>query len=192
MKEEITIFKKKNLGKVRIAGDYENPLFSLNDICKCLGLADINQSRRSILQEFEEVTLNVTHFKTKGGIQKLVMITEPQLYFLIMRSDKPKAKMFRQWVINEVLPAIRKQGKYELQHNQALENQAAKYSIPKLSKYKQEIIKTITNMEEKFECNCNELIEYEIIESFKDNHFEVIKKVQINTLNLKDNNEKTI
>lgn len=185
MKEELMIFKKKNLGKVRIAGDYENPLFSLNDVCKSLNILDSRQVRESIEREFEGVTFNVTPFKTKGGIQKLVMITEPQLYFLIMRSDKPKAKMFRQWVINEVLPAIRKQGKYELQHNQALENQAAKYNIPKLSKYKQEIIRTITNMETKFECDCNELVEYEITESFKDNKFEVVKKVQINTLNFK-------
>lgn len=29
-----------------------------------------------------------------------------------MRSDKPKAKLFRQWVINEVLPSIRKTGGY--------------------------------------------------------------------------------
>lgn len=185
MKEEIEIFKKKNLGKVRVLGDYENPLFSLNDICRILDLSNINNAKTSLEREFEGVTLNVTPFKTKGGIQKLVMITEPQLYFLIMRSDKPKAKMFRQWVINEVLPAIRKQGKYELQHNQALENQAAKYNIPKLSKYKQEIIRTITNMETKFECDCNELVEYEITESFKDNKFEVVKKVQINTLNFK-------
>ena len=40
------------------------------------------------------------------------MITEPQLYFVLMRSDKPKAKPFRQWVVNEVLPSIRKQGYY--------------------------------------------------------------------------------
>lgn len=29
-----------------------------------------------------------------------------------MRSDKPKAKPFRQWVVNEVLPSIRKNGYY--------------------------------------------------------------------------------
>lgn len=42
------------------------------------------------------------------------MITEPQLYFVLMRSDKPKAREFRQWVINEVLPSIRKSGSYKV------------------------------------------------------------------------------
>ena len=47
------------------------------------------------------------------------MITEPQLYFVLMRSDKPKAKPFRQWVVSEVLPSIRRHGFYakEAQEN---------------------------------------------------------------------------
>ena len=52
------------------------------------------------------------------------MITEPQLYFVLMRSDKPKAKPFRQWVVGEVLPSIRKHGFYarETQENIAQRN----------------------------------------------------------------------
>ena len=40
------------------------------------------------------------------------MITEPQLYFVLMRSDKPNAKPFRMFVNKEVLPSIRKTGSY--------------------------------------------------------------------------------
>ncbi|ENY8287807.1 hypothetical protein ACF10F_001720 [Campylobacter coli] len=39
-----------------------------------------------------------------------------------MRSDKPKAKPFRQWVIKEVLPSIRKQGYYSFDNTPKLEN----------------------------------------------------------------------
>lgn len=49
-----------------------------------------------------------------GRTQKAIFITEPQLYFVLMRSDKPKAKHFRQWVINEVLPSVRRTGSYTI------------------------------------------------------------------------------
>jgi hypothetical protein len=42
------------------------------------------------------------------------MINEPGLYSLIIRSHKPEAKKFKRWITHEVLPAIRKTGKYEI------------------------------------------------------------------------------
>lgn len=42
-------------------------------------------------------------------------ISESGLYKLIMRSDKPQARAFQEWVTREVLPAIRKTGGYVLQ-----------------------------------------------------------------------------
>lgn len=38
------------------------------------------------------------------------VISESGLYKLILRSDKPEAKRFRDWVTRDVLPAIRKDG----------------------------------------------------------------------------------
>ena len=64
--------------------------------------------------EFELPLLNRASFDSGYGVKEFTMITEPQLYFVLMRSDKPKAKPFRQWVINEVLPQIRKQGEIVL------------------------------------------------------------------------------
>lgn len=40
------------------------------------------------------------------------MITEPQLYFVMMRSNSKVAREFRQWICNEVLPSIRQTGTY--------------------------------------------------------------------------------
>jgi hypothetical protein len=51
---------------------------------------------------------------TDGGLQKLNFISEPNLYRVIFRSDKPEAVKFQDWVFNEVLPTLRKEGKYEL------------------------------------------------------------------------------
>jgi prophage antirepressor-like protein len=39
-----------------------------------------------------------------------VLISESGLYKLILRSDKPQAKPFQDWVTQVVLPAIRKDG----------------------------------------------------------------------------------
>ena len=81
-------------------------------MCKILEIQDTYKVKESVLKEFELSTLEVGSFDTGFGIKEVNMITEPQLYFILMRSDKPKAKPFRQWVANEVLPSIRKQGHY--------------------------------------------------------------------------------
>lgn len=40
------------------------------------------------------------------------VVSESGLYKLVLRSDKPDAKPFQDWVTQEVLPAIRKDGAY--------------------------------------------------------------------------------
>lgn len=89
-------------------------LFCLKDVCSTLQLSNINHVINQLKEEFEGVTLNVTPFKTRGGIQNVTFITEPQLYFVMMRSRAKIAREFRQWICNEVLPSIRKTGGYTL------------------------------------------------------------------------------
>lgn len=121
MNNNIQVFQKQELGQVRVAGDKNNPLFCLKDVCDILGHTNSRKAKEVIENEFEGgVTQSyigvVTGKKADGtdAIQQVPMtfITEPQLYFLLMRSDLPKAKPFRQWVVNEVLPQIRKTGSY--------------------------------------------------------------------------------
>jgi prophage antirepressor-like protein len=40
------------------------------------------------------------------------LISESGLYKLVLRSDKPEAKAFQDWVTRTVLPAVRKDGAY--------------------------------------------------------------------------------
>ncbi len=49
-----------------------------------------------------------------GREQNTTFITEPQLYFVMMRSRTKIARQFRQWIVKEVLPALRKHGHYEV------------------------------------------------------------------------------
>lgn len=115
---QLQVFQHKELGNVRVIGDNENPLFCLSDVCKVLELESVNKVANAIKAEFDGGELDSAPLQTKGGMQQATFITEPQLYFILMRSDKPKAKPFRQWVTSEVLPALRKNGIYSMQsHN---------------------------------------------------------------------------
>ncbi len=116
MAQEVQLFQKENLGMVRILGDKEKPLFCLKDVCEILGITNNSDVKVSIIKEFgDDLDLIYPITDSLGRQQKATFITEPQLYFILMRSDKPKAKPFRQWVISEVLPAIRKTGSYSIQ-----------------------------------------------------------------------------
>lgn len=87
-------------------------LFCLADVCKSLNLQNPTHAVDQIKKEFELPTLNVASFDTGYGVKEFTMITEPQLYFVMMRSNSKIAHEFRQWICNEVLPSIRKNGSY--------------------------------------------------------------------------------
>lgn len=87
-------------------------LFCLADVCKSLNLQNPTHAVDQIKKEFELPTLNVASFDTGYGVKEFTMITEPQLYFVMMRSNSKIAREFRQWICNEVLPEIRKRGTY--------------------------------------------------------------------------------
>lgn len=106
-------FNNSALGRCRVIGNHDNPLFCLKDVCDALEITTPTKVKDSIENEFGNGVYQ-THpiVDNLGRTQEATFITEPQLYFVLMRSDKPKAKPFRQWVINEVLPSIRKTGGY--------------------------------------------------------------------------------
>lgn len=87
-------------------------LFCLADVCKSLNLQNPTHAVDQIKKEFELPTLNVASFDTGYGVKEFTMITEPQLYFVMMRSNSKVAREFRQWICNEVLPSIRAHGAY--------------------------------------------------------------------------------
>lgn len=51
-----------------------------------------------------------------GRHQEAIFVNEQNLYKVIMRSDKPQAEPFQDWVCGEVLPSIRKTGSYSIQN----------------------------------------------------------------------------
>lgn len=109
----LEIFKKDDF-EIRVAVDEKNePLFCLNDVCKVLELTNASVVKNAIVSEFDDgLSLTYPIVDSLGREQNATFITEPQLYFVLMRSDKPNAKNFRKWVNVDVLPAIRKHGGY--------------------------------------------------------------------------------
>ena len=87
-------------------------LFCLADVCTSLNLTTPAKTANQIKEEFELGELNSCSFDTGYGVKEFTMITEPQLYFVMMRSNSKIAREFRQWICNEVLPSIRAQGAY--------------------------------------------------------------------------------
>lgn len=104
---EIQLFKNDRFGEVRVAGTSEEPLFCLADICRILDL-QVGATKNRL----NEKGVSLINTPTNGGNQQLVYISEQNLYKVIMRSDKPQAEPFQDWVCGEVLPSIRKSGGY--------------------------------------------------------------------------------
>lgn len=96
---------------VRIQMIANEPWFCLKDVCEVLDIKNASQ----LAAQLDEKGICKTYTPTKGGKQQLVYVNEPNLYRVIFRSNKAEAKQFQDWVFNEVLPTIRKTGRYEKQ-----------------------------------------------------------------------------
>lgn len=89
------------------------PWFFASDLSAPLGYSRI----RDALRMLDDDEKDVHSVDTNGGKQEVSIVSESGLYALILKSRRPEAKRFRKWVTSEVLPAIRKSGKYECPAN---------------------------------------------------------------------------
>lgn len=95
---------------VRTLGTPETPLFVTIDVCYALGY---KRHRDAVAQHVDPEDLIKAEVETKGGIQTVNCVNESGLYALIFGSKLESAKRFKKWVTSEVLPAIRRTGRYE-------------------------------------------------------------------------------
>ncbi|OBX79240.1 P22AR C-terminal domain-containing protein [Haemophilus aegyptius] len=108
-------FSFKN-SPVRIITDPSNEYwFSGNDVCEILGYAN---PRDAISKHCKVAGVAKRYISYPSGKKEATFINEPNLYRLIIKSRKPEAESFEAWVFEEVLPQIRKTGKYQLQPQQ--------------------------------------------------------------------------
>lgn len=103
-----------NFGKqqVRTLLIDDQPWFVATDVASALLYAEAKDMTRNL--DDDEKGRQIV--PTPGGDQELLVINESGLYSAILRSRKAEAKRFKKWVTAEVLPAIRKHGRYEDRH----------------------------------------------------------------------------
>ena len=83
------------------------------EVCNVLGLKVKNSVRYLDDDEKREIFIRRLQDRGHGGdTGKRIIINEPGLFSLILRSRKPEAERFKRWVTHEVLPSIRKTGHY--------------------------------------------------------------------------------
>jgi prophage antirepressor-like protein len=94
---------------VRVLDRNGEPWWIASDVTAILEFRMASDATRS-LDEDEKGYADV---RTPGGMQNVVIVNESGVYTLIFRSKAEKARDFRRWVTHEVLPAIRRTGRYE-------------------------------------------------------------------------------
>lgn len=100
---ELQIFNNEEFGEIRMTEINGKPYFVATDVATALGYTN---PRKAISDHCKGVTKRDT--PTSSGVQQMSYINEGDLYRLIMKSKLPSAEKFEKWVMEEVLPSIRK------------------------------------------------------------------------------------
>lgn len=107
--QELQIFNNEEFGQVRTVEIDGKIYFVGLDIARALGYSNPS---KAVIQHCKGVTK--LGIPSKGGQQETNCIPEGDLYRLITHSELPSAERFESWVFDEVLPALRKTGSYEM------------------------------------------------------------------------------
>ena len=117
------IFKNAEFGQIRTCMVDGETYFVGKDVASALGYTNTNQA---LIKHIDEEDKQTSRFEMGGQKYSMTVINESGLYSLILSSKLESAKRFKRWVTSEVLPAIRQNGRYELQQqNRALESRNA-------------------------------------------------------------------
>jgi prophage antirepressor-like protein len=121
---ENVIFKCEltNGKDLRVFGTYDYPWFVAKDIASMLEYKDTKKAVEDNVDLEDKMRFsNVKDFERGVSSPSLklhpdtVLINESGLYSLILRSNLEKAKYFKRWITQEVIPSIRKYGEYTKQ-----------------------------------------------------------------------------
>ena len=98
--------------QIRTVGTCKEPLFVVKDIAEILEL----DNYRNVISKMEDYMKGVQKLDTIKGLQEMQVINESGLYYMLMRSNKPNAKLFQKVVYQDILPSIRKTGSFTLEN----------------------------------------------------------------------------
>lgn len=106
----LQIFNSPDFGQIRTIQQNGEPWFVGKDVAKILGYERADNAIRNHVDDEDKLMHQIS---ASGQNREMYIINESGLYSLILSSKMPKAKEFKRWVTSEVIPAIRKTGKYE-------------------------------------------------------------------------------
>lgn len=104
---ELQIFNNEEFGEIRTITKDDKTYFAGSDVAKALGYAIPHKAVQTHCKGVLKWNI-----PTSSGNQDVLFITEGDIYRLIMKSKLPSAEKFEKWVMEEVLPSIRKNGGY--------------------------------------------------------------------------------
>jgi prophage antirepressor-like protein len=97
--------------QVRVITDKQGePWFVAADVCACLAIRNPSDA----LNRLDDDEKGLGQTETPGGEQSMSTVNEAGLYSLVLGSRKPETRRFKRWVTHEVLPAIRRTGRYAI------------------------------------------------------------------------------
>ncbi|MEW6937106.1 phage antirepressor [Trueperella pyogenes] len=107
---DLQVFTNDAFGTIRTVEHEDKVYFCGRDVATALGYKD---PTNAIKQHCKGVAIHHP-LETAGGVQDTRFITEGDLYRLIFSSKLPAAQDFEAWVVDEVLPTIRRHGVYAI------------------------------------------------------------------------------
>ena len=110
MKNEMMVFEHELFGELRIIDNEGTPWFVAMDVAKALGYNNPAEAIRDHCKKANKIS---HHSKPLPPVNMLI-IPESDMYRLVMRSKLPAVEKFQDWVVEEVLPSIRKTGSYSI------------------------------------------------------------------------------
>lgn len=111
MENKITLFESGTMGSLRTTIDeHGRPVFCLKDACNILDIKNASDTRKR-LKNSGVVRISQTK---DGKCNNYLYVTESNLYRLIFQSKKEEAEQFMDWIAEDVLPSIRKSGRYDV------------------------------------------------------------------------------
>lgn len=109
------VFDNADFGEVRTVVIDGEPWFVGKDVAECLKYTNTPKAIRDHVDDEDKLTERIV---LSGQRREAVLINESGMYALIFSSKMEKAREFKRWVTSEVLPTLRKTGKYEMSAGQ--------------------------------------------------------------------------
>ena len=112
MEKNIQVFNHEVFGEIRTMTDEKGETFFVGkDVATALGYSNPLKAIRDHVDVEDKQGERIVH---SGQARNIIIINENGLYALMLSSKLEQARAFKRWVTSEVLPAIRRTGRYEL------------------------------------------------------------------------------